>query len=568
MRLDSPARVAFLRKIHLFSGLDDDQIGVIAQDLEEKNCTTGDVIFQEGERDDKFYFIYSGSVGISQKKQPEKVEFLVAGDYFGEENMSNSQVCQTTASAHEETFLLYVTREKFHTLLKQVPKLRTNVEITIASQRLARQMQFKWLEPDEVIYFLARKHQILLWEALTLPVIALIIPVALLVFASTGRDILPGFISSAALVLSVIIFLIIVGVIIWRWVDWGNDYYIVTNERVIWLEKVVGIYDSRQESPLSMVLSVGVQTDQLGRWLDYGDVIIRTFVGKIIFHHVSHPSQAGALVEEHWARAKATSRKMDMEAMKQTIRQKLGLPAQVVTTTEKDDRLITESPYKPSALSLAFSNIFKLRYEIGNTITYRKHWVVLVEQTWQPTVLFVTGLIVLIWRLLDWIRTPATGGVNEPIVSIVAILLIPIFLWWLYQYIDWRNDIFQVTEDQILDIDKTPLGREERKAAPLDNILATESQRIGFFRVLWNYGDVLITVGSAHMTFEDVRDPTSVQQDIDRRRLARLERKKQQEAAAERERVADWFVSYHRSTEEMRKDQDTRQEQAQNEDEK
>ena len=49
---------------------------------------------------------------------------------------------------------------------------------------------------------------------------------------------------------------------VWNYIDWGNDYYILTNQRVVWLEKVVGIYDSRQEAPLSTVLSVGVETDQ------------------------------------------------------------------------------------------------------------------------------------------------------------------------------------------------------------------------------------------------------------------------------------------------------------------
>jgi len=112
-----------------------------------------------------------------------------------------------------------------------------------------------------------------------------------------------------------------------------------------------------------------------------------------------------------------------------------------------------------------------------------------------------------------------------------------------------------VTEDQILDVNKTPLGREERKAAPLDNILTTASQRIGILQVMWNYGDVLITVGGSKLDFYDVMDPASVQQDIDRRRLARVEQKKKMETEAERDRVADWFVSYHRSSEEMRKEQ-------------
>jgi hypothetical protein len=290
--------------------------------------------------------------------------------------------------------------------------------------------------------------------------------------------------------------------------------------------------------------------------MDFGDLVIRTFVGKIVFSHVHHPNQAGAVVEEQWTRSKAQSRRADIDTMQQTIRQKLGLPAEQVIIPEKANTLITQSPYKPSAMSLALSNLFKLRYEVGSTITYRKHWIVLVENVWQPTALFFTGLGVMIWRAVDWIGHPSSGAVDSSIITLVGVVLIPIFLWWLYQYVDWSNDIYQVTDDQILDVNKTPLGKEERKAAPLDNILTTASERVGILQVLWNYGDVLITVGGSQLVFEDVMDPAAVQQDLDRRRLARIEKKKQTEATAERERMADFFVSYHQSAEELRKEQE------------
>jgi len=44
--------------------------------------------------------------------------------------------------------------------------------------------------------------------------------------------------------------LILIGILgwgVWNAIDWSNDYYIVTNQRVIWLEKVVGLYDSRRK---------------------------------------------------------------------------------------------------------------------------------------------------------------------------------------------------------------------------------------------------------------------------------------------------------------------------------
>jgi CRP-like cAMP-binding protein len=562
MDINNPQRMVFLKKIHLFHGLEDDQIGTIASALEVETFLAGKDILKGEDKGHRFYLIYDGDVGVTKKNKQTKqdeISTLVTGDYFAEEALLGDNSQPAVVIAREDTTTLSLTREKYRELIKQIPILKINFEVTIASQHLAAQKQFNWLEPEEVIYFLARKHQVLLWQALTTPVISMVIPVALLVLVSLGQAAISPVVSKVAIITAMVVFLIIVGVIIWRWIDWGNDYYIVTSQRVIWLEKVVGIYDSRQEAPLSTVLSVGVQTDQFGRWMDYGDVIIRTFVGKIIFHHVGHPHQAGAIVEEYWSRAKARTRKSDMDAMQQTIRQKLGLPAEQVVTAENANALITQSPYKPSALAMAFSNIFKLRYEVGSIITYRKHWIVLVENVWQPTALFITGLAVVIWRAIDWIMHPASTLVDRPIIAIVGVVLIPIFLWWLYQYIDWRNDIYQVTEDQILDINKTPLGREERKAAPLDNILTTASQRIGILQVMWNYGDVLITVGGAQLVFEDVMDPSSVQQDLDRRRLAQQVRKKQTEAAAERERVADWFVTYHRSVDEMRKEREGQQ---------
>jgi len=79
---------------------------------------------------------------------------------------------------------------------------------------------------------------------------------------------------------------------LYQWIDWGNDYYIVTDRRAIWLEKVIGLYDSRHEAPLRMVLSVSTTTDVSGRMMDYGDVVIRTFTGQLRFHTVGSPRES------------------------------------------------------------------------------------------------------------------------------------------------------------------------------------------------------------------------------------------------------------------------------------
>jgi hypothetical protein len=67
-----------------------------------------------------------------------------------------------------------------------------------------------------------------------------------------------------------------------------------------------------------------------------------------------------------------------------------------------------------------------------------------------------------------------------------------------------------------------------------------------------NYGTVYINVGGAtELRFSDVTDPATVQQDIDNRRLARINAKADAQAKAERERLADWFATYHSVNEEM-----------------
>jgi hypothetical protein len=282
-------------------------------------------------------------------------------------------------------------------------------------------------------------------------------------------------------------------------------------------------------------------------------VIIRTYVGKIIFRHVSNPKQAAAVVEEHWHRIREISRRDEAEAMRYELRKRMGLipteakpqpgPAPVVVKTE---------PSLAEKLSLS---LFKVRIERAGTITYRKHIFVLFQQIWQPTF----GLAILILLLLiDLIHTPepiinvAPGPASELLFAVWTMLFFSFILWWIYQYIDWSNDIFQVTPDQILDIDRKPFGTEERRAAPLENILSTEAQREGFLEYLLNYGTVYINVGGAtELQFSDVTDPATVQQDIDNRRLARINSKAETQAKADRERLADWFATYHSVNEEM-----------------
>ena len=553
--IETEPLVAFLKKIHLFAGINDEQLGTVAAQFRDERWKAGATVFEEGAQGDTFYLIFSGKVTVFQKRknrqkreQELRLATLVTGDYFGEEALLTNQRRSAGIRVEDDTVLLSLPRTKFLALLKQVPQMKPNFEISVESRKLSRRLKFKWVRNDEVIYFLARKHIILFFQAAFGPAASLLLPALLIIgFLLYNFIVLLG--------LAILSFLVIAGILIWEWVDWGNDYYIVTNQRVVWLEKVVGIYDSRQESPLPTVLSVSTETDPLGRSLDYGNVIIRTFVGRITFHHVAHPYQVEALVKEHQGRAKEGSRRTEVDAMKRVLVTRMNPTQEVTAQAPSQAQVTTQAKRKNAGMpgEGLFANFFRVRYEDKETITYRKHWFVLVQQTWLPTLLFL-GLLAFLGVGIYYLyftpasATPTVNTERETLFVIVPFALLVLIGWWIYQYVDWSNDIYQVTSDQILDINRQPLGSEQRTAAQLENILATEYERVGILGLFFNYGTVHITVGGTKMAFKDVFDPPTVQQDIDRRRMARNAAKEESRVKGERDRMADWFLAYNEVT--------------------
>lgn len=269
-------RVALLKKIHLFSDLSEDELKALAEQFEEVDYAADEAIFEQGGKAEHFYLIVKGKVVIVRKRDRKERQLatLVNNDFFGEMALVSKRNRSATITALIPTSILRLPLEDFNELLKNNPKLKPNLDVTIRSRSLAQKLQFKWLREDEVVYFLARKHPILLYQALVVPVLVMIGALFLAALSFVANAVTPAAVGAIILVLDL-------AWAAWSWVDWGNDYYMVTNERVVWLEKVIGLYDSRQEAPLSTILSVGVETDLWGRTLDYGNVIVRTFVGKI-----------------------------------------------------------------------------------------------------------------------------------------------------------------------------------------------------------------------------------------------------------------------------------------------
>jgi len=314
---------------------------------------------------------------------------------------------------------------------------------------------------------------------------------------------------------------------------------------MVWVERVSGFYDSRQEAPLGTLISVGIKTSRIGALIGYSDVLVRTYIGDIRFERVEHAKQIGKLIESYWSKGRSVDLDVDAKEIRRALRRKFGRDVDELTDKELSEEAagIIANPLvgETSFIEWLFADFLKIRYEVGGVTTYRKHWFVLIKKAfWPVAILVATSMLVVAvvtrnFRNLDAEMTLVMG----------FFVVISMFLWLWYVYLDWKNDMFQLTPNQVIDIDRKPFGKESKRSAPLENILSIEFERKGLLPMIFNYGTVYITIGNTQLTFNDVYNPSSVQQDIFTRMGAHEEEKKQRSTDEERERVAQWFKVYH-----------------------
>lgn len=551
---DTAARVSALKNCHLFKGIKDGDLATLAEQMTESVYGPAEEVFLQGAPADAMYFIFRGGVEVSQRvAQPGNKEnskkvlaTLIAGDYFGEEGPISGTRRTATVTAQPGTMLLRWGVADMKATLRKNANMRLTFDVAISSRRLARASKFDWLLKDEVIYYAARRHVLKLYTMLLGPVgVALIglLTLSILLLVPSA---------SVAAIAGVILFVALAWGA-WNYVDWGNDFYIVTNQRVIRLEKVVFMYDSREEAPLETVLSHQVMTDFWGRLLGYGDLTVNTFTGKIRMIGIDHPNQAAALLDEYMRRVQDQQKKQLDSVVRKTIRDKIRPPVPLPAASAQPAPAAAP-PTKPSfSLRKSLSEMFVLREESGGTVTYRKHWLVLIY-AWLKQIF---GLLVLIGILVAWVSI-SDQPVPISLVFIVILGIMAMLVWMVYDLFDWSNDRYQVTTEQVIDIFQKPLSVENRRAAPLENILSTEYSRSGILGLMFNFGTVYVVVGDVHFDFVDVVDPPQVQQDIIRRMTARRMRKQEDDGKAERERIAQWLGHYYNVVEELRRTEQDR----------
>ncbi len=556
-----------LQTIPLFATSSVEDLALLAPLFHRASYKEADLVCKQGDEGDAFFVIETGTLRVrhvDSRGVERMLAYLPPPNFFGESSLILGLPHDVTVDVFSEDASLWVlSKREFDQLLNEYPGLKDRLAIRPEIKRRLAQRVYSWLYPGEVIVVNTRRHWFALARLLLVPSIVTGVLLALLLVAAFLEEMTKGAFGPAVLIGDVLVSVLLlwtVGTIVWAILDWRNDWYIVTNKRVIHIEKVIGFFESRAEAPIEQVTNVQettlgvaarvlgfsalrVETSGLGLVLDFSYAPRRAQIRQNIFEQIDRVRSRVYFERRERIRA----------GIRDDLQKRLTPPPASVTAVAAAPAPVAVRQRKQTRLAEKLNAWFGLRIEEGNAITWRKHWFILLLRVAAPSGAFLMWLgagIVQIIGIIpvsllapgDWVGWGALG-------LLWLFGLLGFGGWWLYNFIDWRNDIYTVTEDRLFDIEKSPFGlREKSIATTLDRVQNVSFTKPNLFANIFNYGDVVIeTAGlEGRLVFYSVLDPRNATQEIFRRRNAYREQYQLDQLRQQSADLLDWFEEYHR----------------------
>ncbi|MBX0327484.1 PH domain-containing protein [Oscillochloris sp. ZM17-4] len=297
--------------------------------------------------------------------------------------------------------------------------------------------------------------------------------------------------------------------------DWLNDELILTNKRVVYDNDEVFIpklIERRVQEQIYIedIQDVVASTKTYSQhWLGYGVVIVKSarIGSQITFESAANP-----------------------KLMQQKIMGEVNSYRKQHTAAEFD-RMIETKVYNAQGEKKVFKKDIKtsqgvrwLRWlfhenpeinEDNGTITWRAHWIFAVRALIGPVLMLFGGLLVIAIGTSLLQPGPALIGVAT------AALIISFVAWASWEIEDHRNDLYILSQTNVIDIEKKPFGPEDRRQASLGAV-TNVSFETTFISNLLGYGNVVLETagGGGKFTFDHVPRPRDVVQKINDYQLA------------------------------------------------
>ncbi len=531
-------KLDFLAQLPIFTTLTYEEIEALGRIAQEYAFEENAVIAYQRDVADALYILRSGRLfarAVDERGIVRDTRSYLPGDYFGESWLFAPDAHPATVIGKGNGRIIIIRSGDFLQFLDENPQVLENLEPTFdqSDNILAGLAEEAWAEaaklrakaarrsgaisllPEELVEYQSRRSRYFLLLRLLTPTIFLFIAImgtAVLVPQMPASGL--GYLASVGLPALIILFsLLWLG---FNYLDWYNDYFVITNKHLVHRE-----FDLRRfrtsvtKIAIDKVQSVEIDKPTLiANLFNIGTARITTAAqtGTVYFDYIDDPALVRDTLNRLSVRVKTLGAGREQAAMRESIEGHFHLerPLQVVEDEEELEEPVEERP----SFWKKLRTYYKWRVEDGNIITYRKHLFVLLRTiAWPALLLLATILLILL----------ITRSFQVPFDQfwLLALIIFTANLGWLiWQVEDWRNDTFQLTDRLIIDIDRRPFGfGESRKQAALSNIQNVNASRPGLLQTLFNFGTVSIeTAGvDSDITFEDVPHPSQIQSDIFKR---------------------------------------------------
>jgi CRP-like cAMP-binding protein/uncharacterized membrane protein YdbT with pleckstrin-like domain len=515
-----------LRQAGLLAKLSPDDLRAVLGLVRVRSVLAGEVVVTAGSSDTNLYLLRKGKLLVrlpSKDNRDPVVRAAQIGELLNELAFVSGHPSEATIEAVTPAQLWYIAREDFQKLLRRRPQMRGALAYNAEEQRyVAQRKRFDTQRQGEVVLWFSRRHRWVFARRLGLPLVLLILSIGSW-FVAFQQPLLSTFVPA----FSVASFLIALIIFLWLLVDWLNDYYVITDQRLIHRERILVLYDAQEEVPLVMVQNVTVKRPSaLSSLLDVGDVLIETMGAQanIQFDWVSKPDNVATLILEQQARARAEKFAMDRAKLRTELRWELGIlprppaPEAPKVATRKTPAGWAAQQRKALLRTLRNELLPRMRLvREDDVVVFRKHWLVLVRETLLPASLLLIYLaaLAIIATSTSVLRQFLFGTSALLVVALIGFVLL---LWLIWRYEDWRNDLYMISKDQVIDYKRAPfgLGSTTQRTASLSNIQNVSATTKGLLDNLFNLGDVIIRTAGVEneLSFLRVWNPRGVQREV------------------------------------------------------
>ena len=425
-----------------FNLLDEESFEQLKPGMVEFNYHAGSRLYSFDERAEYFYLIISGKVELYREEDDKPAERVKLGPgcCFGEEALRAEGYRLTDARCLEKSCIVSLNRETALELANSHPKMRKAFALLYRTLKYRTRLHLPWLGKTEVVRLISRRHHFFFLLRIILPaVFSLGLSGWLFSVNFTSR----GF-SIWLIILALLILLAGLVIASWSALEWSNDYFFITTERVLLQKKLIGFFESRQEFPLSTILSSGVETFLIGRLFGYGAITLHSYNGNLRFKRLPAPDLILGLLEFERLRVAEEIKASDEQRMRMLLERRFGDDySPEIAKWNSKSTMPAMTMYTSGSVLDALARFFGLRQVKKGAVVYRTHWWILLRKTFLPAVLLAMDVIFVLLKL--------TGGISwmsDSLAYIFAIILtVGAFGWWLYQYVDWHNDTYTITPD-------------------------------------------------------------------------------------------------------------------------